>query len=99
GRVELLAGGVERGDAGPAESFAQLAMDQPHPINEGVVGGGGLQGALEVVERGDDVSGKRGLRLPLRVGCLLAGALAEVLEVRLGALGELEVLVALALAV
>jgi hypothetical protein len=104
-RVEGLAGRVERLDAGAGEGGAQLAEGEDDALLEGpirhglaVERGAGVdlgrgQGALEAVDDGDQPSGQL---------CLSAGRgrlrlrrhpLAVVLEVGLGALGELKVLV------
>ena len=53
------------------------------------------QGTLQVVESGQQLAGDRGLAAPLGLLGLAGGALAVVLEVGPGALGELQVLVAL----
>ena len=61
------------------------------------VDAGGAQGALQVVERRHQLPGQPGLTAPLGLLRLARGALAVVLEVGAGALGDLQVLVALAL--
>ena len=70
----------------------------PRPRRPGLrVDPRGAQGALQVVERRHQLPGEPRLAPALGLLRLARGALAVVLEVGAGALGDLQVLVALAL--
>ena len=98
GRVEPLAGRIEGLDARAPELLAKLLQHQGDALGERLrIGRGRLERALEVVERGQELAGELGLAARQRVGRFLRDPLAVVLEVGPGALGQLQVLVALAL--
>ncbi len=84
----------------------QVAIDEQHAMGEACpvdvvrlvrigIDPGGAKRALEVVEHRDQLACKARLAAALRLFGLARGAAAIVLEVRLGALRDLEVLVAL----
>src|SRR5215207_5357163 len=95
--VEPLSLGGEALDARARERLVQLLVHELHALGDLVVLGRGLQGQLEVVQRGEQLLGQAADAAQLGSAHLGAHALAEVLEVGLRALGQREVLVPFAL--
>src|SRR4051794_10422201 len=91
--VELLAPRRVGLDALAGQGGVDLRADQPQPLGVELVG---LQRAVEVVDRGQQLLGQPRHALGLGRAEVLGHALAVVLEVRLRALGQRQVLVALA---
>ena len=78
-----------------ASAAGELGAHEPHAFEQRVVRLRRLERAVEVVERRQQLLRERGRAALLRGGGLARDALAVVLEVRLRALREREVLVAL----
>ena len=95
-RVEHLAQRAERLDS-RARASAAASSDRTSrtPFEQRVVLLRGLERAVEVVERGQQLLGEHGGAALLRAGSVARDTLAVVLEVGLRALREREVLVAL----
>ena len=98
GRVERLALGVELLDAVALEHGDQLRVHEPYALGQVLLlVTCRLKRTLEVVDHGQQLAHEPALRALARRRRLLGGALAEVLEVRLRALGQVEVLLPLPL--
>src|SRR4051812_18210295 len=97
-RVERVALRLDRLDAGARERALELAVHEPDALDERVAVAlrRDAERALEVVDDGEDLPDHADAGAGARRGHVLGRALAVVLEVRLRALGEVEVLVALA---
>src|SRR5215217_8098087 len=95
GGIEPVAGGVELLDAVPLEHGDQLGVHEPHSLRKvllTVLRGG--ECPFEVVDDGKQLADESALCPLTRGGRLTRGALPIVLEIRLNALGKLQVLVA-----
>jgi hypothetical protein len=95
GRVEPLAHRVVGLDAGALQRLLELAANEGHAPRELGIVISRAKSPLEVVQRRDQLTRERGLAAPLRLLRIARRALAVVLEVGLGPLGQLQVLVAL----
>src|SRR3954447_10464174 len=96
--VELLALGVDRLDARALEHSLEVDEHETHALGEAVaLGRCARERPLEVVDHREQLADQAGPSTAARGGDVLRRALAVVLEVGLRPLGEVEVLVALAL--
>ena len=96
-RVERLALRLDRLDALAREHAAEIRQNEADALGEAIAAGRVRQRALQVVDDREQLADQSDASARAGRGDVLRRALAVVLEVGLRALGEVEVLVAIAL--